>query len=73
MQVAMEVRSHTPFVETGLWVDGTYVVPTGGGTPTNGTIYANLAHPLARGFHVAVGYARTATAASAVAWTFTVS
>jgi hypothetical protein len=72
-QVAMEVRAHTPFVETGLWIDGTYIVAQGGGTPTNGTIYGSPAHPLARGLHVAVGYARTATSGAAVAWTFTVS
>ena len=72
-QVAMEVSAHTPLVETALWVDGTELLAKGGGTPTSGTIYGAPAKPLSPGYHVAVGYARTATAAAAVAWRFEVS
>ena len=44
----------------------------GGGSPRTGTIYGAPAAPLAPGPHVAVAYGRTATAATAVAWTFRV-
>jgi hypothetical protein len=71
-QVAMEVNAHRPFVETALWLDGTMLNAQGGGSPTNGTIYGAPAHALQAGRHVAVGYARTATTAAAVAWTFDV-
>jgi hypothetical protein len=72
-QVAMEIRAHSAFVESALWVDGTELEEKGGGSPTNGTIYGAPAHSLRAGMHVAVGYARTATAAAAVAWIFDVS
>jgi hypothetical protein len=71
-QVAMEITAHAPFVESALWVDGTILNLQGGGTPTNGTIYGAPAHRLKAGRHVAVGYARTARVAAAVAWTFDV-
>ena len=44
----------------------------GGLTPTKGTIYGAPASPLARGKHTAIAYARTATHAYALAWTFSV-
>ena len=72
-QVAMEISAHSPFVESALWVDGTELEEQGGGTPTNGTIYGAPARTLRAGRHVAVGYARTATTAAAVAWSFDVS
>jgi hypothetical protein len=72
-QVAMEIRAHSAFVESALWVDGTELEEKGGGSPTNGTIYGAPAHSLRAGMHVAVGYARTATTAAAVAWIFDVS
>jgi hypothetical protein len=71
-QVAIEFSAPAPFVETALWVDGTELEEKGGGSPTKGTIYGAPAHPLKRGPHVAVGYARTAATATAVAWIFTV-
>jgi hypothetical protein len=72
-QVAMEITARTPFVESALWVDGVMLEAKGGGSPTNGTIYGAPTRALAKGTHVAVGYARTATRAGAVAWRFVVS
>jgi hypothetical protein len=69
-QVAMEITAKTPFVESALWIDGTILNAQGGGSPTNGTIYGSPARALKAGRHVAVGYARTASVAAAVAWTF---
>jgi hypothetical protein len=69
-QVAIEVTSPAPFVESAIWVDGTELIEKGGGTPTRGTIYGAPAKNLTPGFHVAVGYARTATTGTAVAWVF---
>lgn len=71
-QIAMEITAHAPFVESALWVDGTILNVQGGGTPMSGTIFGAPAHSLRAGLHVAVGYARTATRAAAVAWTFDV-
>jgi hypothetical protein len=71
-QVAIAMHSTTPLVESALWVDGFRLLEKGGGTPTNGTIYG-APNRLDPGTHTAVGYARTATSGSAVAWTFTVS
>jgi hypothetical protein len=71
-QVAITMRAKTPLVESALWVDGNQLVEKGGGTPTNGTIYG-APLKLSPGAHTAVGYARTATSGSAVAWIFTVS
>jgi hypothetical protein len=71
-QVAIEIRARLPFVESAIWVDGSPLLAKGGGSPTEGTIYGAPAHALKPGLHVAVGYARTAVAGSAVAWTFRV-
>ena len=72
-QVAAEMTGNTPLVESALWVDGQELLEKGGGlTPTRGTIYGAPAQALAPGKHVAVAYARTATHAAAVAWTFRV-
>jgi len=72
-QVAAEMTGNTPLVESALWVDGQELLEKGGGlTPKRGTIYGAPAKALAPGKHVAVAYARTATHAAAVAWTFRV-
>ena len=71
-QVAITMKAKTPLVESALWVDGNQLLEKGGGTPTNGTIYG-APLKLTAGTHTAVGYARTATGGSAVAWTFSVS
>jgi hypothetical protein len=56
-----------------MWVDGEELVVKGGGLrPERGTIYGAPGGALAPGKHVAVAYGRTATHATAVAWTFTV-
>ncbi len=70
-QVAAQLTAPTSLLESGLWVDGEELVVKGGGTPTRGTIYGAPARPLAAGRHVAVAYARTATAGTARAWSFT--
>jgi hypothetical protein len=69
-QVAIQITAPAPFVESALWVDGTMLVPKGGGSETRGTIYGAPAKNLKPGLHVAVGYARTATTGTAVAWIF---
>jgi hypothetical protein len=69
-QVAIQITSPAPFIESALWVDGKELIEKGGGTPTRGTIYGAPAKNLAPGLHVAVGYARTATTGTAVAWVF---
>ncbi len=69
-QVAIQITSPAPFVESALWVDGKELLEKGGGTPTRGTIYGAPAKDLAPGLHVAVGYARTATTGTAIAWVF---
>ncbi len=71
-QVAIAMHSKTPLVESALWVDDLHLLEKGGGSPTNGTIYGAPANPLTSGTHVAVGYARTATGGTAVAWVFLV-
>jgi hypothetical protein len=73
-QVAAQMTGRTRLVEEGLWVDGTELLEKGGGLkPTQVTVYGAPEHPLRAGKHVAVAYGRTATAGTAVAWTFTVS
>jgi hypothetical protein len=69
-QVAITMHSKTPLVESALWLDGNRLLEKGGGTPTNGTIYGAPPNALDPGTHVAVGYARTATTGTAVAWVF---
>ena len=69
-QVAIEITSPSPFVESAIWVDGKELLEKGGGTPTRGTIYGAPEKNLAPGLHVAVGYARTTTTGTAVAWVF---
>ena len=72
-QVAAELTGNAPLVESALWVDGQELLEKGGGlTPKRGTIYGTTAAPLRRGTHTAVAYARTASHAHAVAWTFRV-
>ena len=72
-QVAAELKANADLAESQLWVDGEALLVKGGGlTPTRGTIYGAPASRLRRGKHTAVAYARTATHATAVAWTFSV-
>jgi hypothetical protein len=72
-QVAAQLSAPTRLAESALWVDGVELLAKGGGlTPTKGTIYGAPSEPLAPGKHVAVAYARTATAGTAVAKVFTV-
>ena len=72
-QVAAELTAGAPLVESGLWVDGHELLEKGGGlSPKKGTIYGAPDRSLAAGRHTVVAYARTATAASAVAWSFRV-
>jgi hypothetical protein len=69
-QIATELLSSDPLVESQLWLDGAALDVKGGGTPTRGTIYGAPATPLKPGRHVAVAYARTGRNATATAWTF---
>ena len=70
-QVAAQLSAHAPLVESGLWVDGVELLEKGGGlTTTRGTIYGAPSAALDQGKHLAVAYARTATAATAVARVF---
>jgi hypothetical protein len=72
-QVAASLSAGGDLAESALWVDGVELLEKGGGlTPTKGTIYGAPAAPLAKGKHTAIAYARTATQAFAVAWTFSV-
>ena len=72
-QVAAELRAPTKLAESALWVDGVELLEKGGGLqPTHGTIYGAPNAELAPGEHVAVAYARTATAATAVTRVFVV-
>ena len=72
-QVAAALSAGGDLAESALWVDGVELLEKGGGlTPTKGTIYGAPAAPLAKGKHTAIAYARTATHAFAIAWTFSV-
>jgi hypothetical protein len=71
-QVAAEIAAPNDLAETALWVDGEELLVKGGGTARKGTIYGTTSAPLDPGPHVAVAYGRTATSATAVAWTFRV-
>jgi hypothetical protein len=72
-QVAAELTAPTALVESGLWVDGVALLQKGGSlSPRRETSYGAPESPLAGGTHTAVAYARTATHATAVAWTFRV-
>jgi hypothetical protein len=72
-QVAIQITAKAPFVESALWVDGTELQEKGGGSPTKGAIYGAPAANLKPGPHVAVGYARTNTTGTALAWIFRVA
>lgn len=72
-QVAAALSAGAELAESALWVDGVELLEKGGGlTPTKGTIYGAPAAPLTKGKHTAIAYARTATHAFAIAWTFSV-
>lgn len=72
-QVAAALSAGADLVDSALWVDGVELLGKGGGlTPTSGTIYGAPVAALTRGRHTAIAYARTATNALAVAWTFSV-
>jgi len=73
-QVAAQMTGKTRLVEEGLWIDGVELLEKGGGLkPTQVTAYGAPEKPLKPGRHIAVAYARTAAAGTAVAWTFSVS
>ena len=72
-QVAAEISARADLAETALWVDGKELLVKGGGSPRKGTIYGTTSTPLDPGSHIAVAYGRTATSATAVAWTFRVA
>ena len=72
-QVAAQLTSKTPLVESSLWIDGDLISVQGGGTPTRGTIYGMPTSPVFPGKHLEVAYARTATHATAVARVFDVT
>lgn len=72
-QVAAQLTSKTPLVESSLWIDGQVIQVQGGGTPTRGTIYGMPTTPVFPGKHLEVAYARTATSGTAVARVFTVT
>jgi hypothetical protein len=69
-QVAIEIASKLPFVDSGLWVDGKELFEKGGGSATKGTIYGAPRKALEPGTHVAVGYARNIANGTAVGWVF---
>ena len=72
-QVAAALSAGSDLAESALWVDGAELLEKGGGlTPTKGTIYGAPATALTPGKHTAIAYARTATNALAIAWTFSV-
>jgi hypothetical protein len=72
-QVAAELTAPTALVESGLWVDGVALLQKGGSlSPRRETSYGAPEAPLGSGTHTAVAYARTASHATAVAWTFRV-
>jgi hypothetical protein len=72
-QVAFEAAGKTDLADTAMWLDGVELLGKGGGlTPKRGTIYGAPTAKLRRGTHRVVAFARTATHASAVAWTFRV-
>ena len=72
-QVAAALSAGSDLVDSALWVDGVELLGKGGGlTPTSGTIYGAPTSALAPGTHTAIAYARTATKALAVSWTFSV-
>jgi hypothetical protein len=70
--VAVALTARKPIEEAALWLDGARLIEKGGGSPTDYTMYG-APNRLDPGTHTAVGYARTATSGTAVAWTFTVS
>jgi hypothetical protein len=70
-QVAFGMSAKSDLADSAMWVDGTELLGKGGGlTPTRGTVYGAPTAALKPGKHTAVAYARTATHATAVAWTF---
>ena len=71
-QLAVEMTARQNLAESQIWLDGKALFVKGGGSPTRGTIYAAPDAPLRPGTHVAVAYARTASSATAVAWSFRV-
>jgi hypothetical protein len=72
-QVAAQLTSKSPLVESSLWIDGVVIQVQGGGTPTRGTIYGMPTSPVFPGKHLEVAYARTATSGTAVARVLTVT
>jgi hypothetical protein len=72
-QVAATLSAKVQLVESALWIDGVELLEKGGGlTSTRGTIYGAPSSALAPGKHIAVAYARTASAGTAVSRVFRV-
>jgi hypothetical protein len=71
-QIAIAMRAKQALMDYATWIDDLRIFEKGGGSPTNYTIYGAPANPLDPGTHTAVGYARTASGGTVVAWTFTV-
>jgi hypothetical protein len=71
-QIAIAMHSKQPLIEYATWIDDLRIFEKGGGSPTNYTIYGAPANPLDPGTHLAVGYARTASGGTVVAWRFRV-
>jgi hypothetical protein len=72
-RIAARAESETPLETVSLWLDGDRFAAEGGGpSARQRTVFGDPRAPLAEGRHVVVAFARTATSARAVAWTFTV-
>ena len=72
-QIAVEVHSPGVVDDAVVWVDGKLVRPSLAPAQGKATVFANLAQPLPRGFHIAVVYAQEGNDASAEAWAFSAS
>lgn len=72
-EIGVEVRSPAVVDDAVVWVDGQLVRPTLAQARRGATVFATLARPLPKGFHVAVVYAGAGNDAGAEAWTFSAS
>jgi len=70
-QIGIEIHAPASPDDGILWVDGSVVQSQIYTAAKSATVFANLAHALAPGAHIAVAYAEAGNNASAVAWTFT--
>lgn len=73
-QLAAEITANAPILEGGMWLDGlAFSTKAGGPHSRRITMWDEAPQPLKRGLHVVVAFASTATDATALAWTFSVS